>query len=131
MRSLVAIARNRWMPLLAPPALLAFLAVKPTGAGPTVCPFAIATGHACPLCGGTRAASALVQGDLTAAWALHPMIFAIAPLALFGWVAWLGVSRGWWNAPSSKLTNRFALVVGIGTFSLWIARAISGTLPPV
>lgn len=119
------------MPLLAPPVLLAFLAVKPTGAGPTVCPFAIATGHACPLCGGTRAAAALVQGDLTAAWELHPMIFAIAPLALFAWVSWLGVNRGWWDAPSSRLTNRFALVVGIGVFSLWIARAITGTLPPV
>ena len=131
MRTLVTAARNRWVPLALPPFLLAFLAAKPAGAGPTVCPFAIATGHACPLCGGTRAASALVRGDFTAAWDLHPMIFAVAPLALFGWVAWFGVTRGWWNAPSSRLTNRFALVAGIAFFGVWMLRAFTGTLPPV
>ena len=131
MRALIAAARHRWAPAVVPPVLLAFLAVKPAGAGPTVCPFAIATGHACPLCGGTRAAAALVQGDISMAWNLHPMIFALAPLAMFGWVAWMGVTRGWWSPPSSRLTNRFALVIGIVAFGVWLARAATGTLPPV
>lgn len=123
--------RRHWLPLLAPPLVLAVLALKPATTGPTICPFAMTTGHACPLCGGTRAASALLQGDVQAAWALHPMIFVVAPLALFGWIAWLGVSRSWWNPPSSKVTNRFALTIGIAFFGVWIARAMIGTLPPV
>ena len=131
MRALVTAARNRWVPLMAPPLILALLAVKPATAGPTVCPFAIATGHACPLCGGTRAASALVRGDFGGAWDMHPMIYAIAPLALFGWIAWLGVTRGWWKPPSSRFTNRFAAVVGIAFFGVWITRALTGTLPPI
>lgn len=119
------------MPLVAPPLLVAFLATRSTSAGPTICPFALTTGHACPLCGGTRAAAAMLRGDISVAWDLHPMIFAVAPLAAFGWISWLGVTRGWWNPPTSRTTNRFAVVVGVAAFAVWLARAFSGTLPPV
>ncbi len=123
--------KDRWLPMMAGPLVLAALLLKPQTASPTVCPFALTTGHACPLCGGTRAASALVRGDLESAWVLHPMIFVVAPLAAFGWIAWLGVSRGWWNPPSSRFTNRFALTLGVAIFGVWAWRAFSGTLPPV
>ena len=59
MSRFIEASRQRWAPLAAPPLLLAFLAWKPAATGPTICPFALATGHACPLCGGTRAAAAL------------------------------------------------------------------------
>ncbi len=36
------------------------------------CGFRALTGLPCPLCGGTHACAALVQGDLTAAWAANP-----------------------------------------------------------
>jgi hypothetical protein len=131
MSQLLTAIRSRWLPLLGPPLVLAVLALKPATTGPTICPFAMTTGHACPLCGGTRAASALVRGDIQSAWALHPMVFVVVPLALFGWIAWLGVSKGWWAPPSNRLTNRFALVVGIAFFGVWLVRAFTGTLPPV
>jgi hypothetical protein len=123
--------RDRWLPLLAGPLVLAVLAIKPATTGPTICPFALTTGHACPLCGGTRAASALLRGQLGDAWTLYPMIFVVAPLAAFGWIAWLGVSRGWWDAPSSRSTNRFALMLGVAIAGVWLWRAFTGTLPPV
>lgn len=36
------------------------------------CPFLALTGLPCPLCGGTHACAALVQGDLPGAWAANP-----------------------------------------------------------
>jgi hypothetical protein len=131
MTRVIEASRRRWAPLLAPPLLLLFLSWKPASVGPTICPFAIATGHACPLCGGTRAAAALLDGDVASAWALHPMVFMLAPLALTGWVAWLGTTRGWWNPPSPTVMNRLTLGLGVAALAVWIARATTGSLPPV
>lgn len=47
----------------------------------TVCPFANLTGLPCPGCGMTRAALALLGGDLTAAMALHPLSPIAVPVA--------------------------------------------------
>jgi hypothetical protein len=116
---------------MVPPLLLTFLAVKPATTGPTICPFALITGHACPLCGGTRAAAALIQGDAALAWSLHPMVFMLAPLALAGWFAWLGTTRGWWKPPSPTVMNRLTLGLGVAALAVWIARATTGSLPPV
>ena len=131
MTRFIEASRRRWAPLAAPPLLVLFLSWKPASVGPTICPFAIATGHTCPLCGGPRAAAALLDGDVASAWVLHPLVFAILPLMTYGWVAWLGVTRGWWEPPSSKLTNRVALVLGVLFFGLWAVRALTGTLPPI
>lgn len=117
--------------MMAPPLLLVFLSLKPTTSGPTICPFALVSGHACPLCGGTRAAAALVQGDPALAWNLHPLVFALAPIAVIGWVAWLGTTRGWWDAPSPTTINRLTLGLGVASLAVWIARAVTGSLPPV
>lgn len=131
MNTFIEASRRRWAPLMAPPVLLALLMVAPAGTGPTICPFAIVTGHACPLCGGTRAASALVRGDTAAAWELHPLIFMLAPLAVVGWITWLGVTREWWKAPSPTTINRVTLGIGLTALALWIVRAATGSLPPV
>lgn len=53
-----------------------------TGVG-LVCPFLAVTGWQCPLCGGTRMGSALLQGDLPAAAAANPVaLVAVTVLAL-------------------------------------------------
>ena len=131
MTAFVTTVRRRWAPWALPPLLVAFVSWKPASTGPTICPFAVATGHACPLCGGTRAASALLRGDVDLAWQMHPLIFAILPLMAFGWISWIGVTRGWWNPPPSRTTNIVAAVLGVAFFGLWGLRALSGTLPPV
>ncbi len=59
-----------------------------TGVG-LVCPFRVATGWDCPLCGGTRMGSALLHGDVSAAFAFNPVaLVAVAVLGVLGalWV---------------------------------------------
>lgn len=52
-----------------------------TGVG-LPCPFLALTGWSCPLCGGTRMGSALLQGDLGAAFAFNPLVLiGVAVLA--------------------------------------------------
>jgi hypothetical protein len=41
--------------------------------GPVLCPFRAATGLPCPTCGLTRAAHAILHGDIGAAFAINPM----------------------------------------------------------
>lgn len=59
-----------------------------TGLG-VACPFRLATGWDCPLCGGTRMGGALLRGDLSAAFDFNPLaLVLVAALGLVG-VAWL------------------------------------------
>ena len=58
-----------------------------TGLG-VVCPFRAVTGWDCPLCGGTRMGSALLHGDIAAAFAFNPLaLVLIAALGVVG-VLW-------------------------------------------
>jgi hypothetical protein len=117
--------------LVAPLAALAVLLARPAGSAVTLCPFAIVTDHACPLCGGTRAAAALMRGDLESAWQLHPLIFVVAVVAGIGWFRWLGAARGWWTRPHPNTIHRTIQALGVLFVVVWIARAMAGTLPPV
>lgn len=55
-----------------------------TGLG-VVCPFRAVTGWDCPLCGGTRMGSALLHGDVVAAFAFNPLaLVLIAVLGVVG-----------------------------------------------
>lgn len=59
-----------------------------TGIG-VVCPFRALTGWDCPLCGGTRTGSALLHGDVAAAFASNPV--ALVGITLLGVVGALWV----------------------------------------
>ena len=59
-----------------------------TGVG-VICPFRAVTGWDCPLCGGTRMGSALLHGDVAAAFAFNPV--ALVGIALLGVVGVLWV----------------------------------------
>ena len=64
-----------------------------TGVGVS-CPFRVVTGWDCPLCGGTRMGSALLHGDVAAAFAFNPVaLVAIAVLGLIG-VLWVVETLG-------------------------------------
>ena len=61
------------------------------------CPLHLATGLACPGCGATRLAQALLRGDWQAAWEANPALLLALPL-LFAWLAydeayWIGKGR--------------------------------------
>lgn len=52
--------------------------------GDSLCLLRTLTGAECPSCGATRAAAALLAGDLSAAWTANPVFTAgVYPLALF------------------------------------------------
>ena len=88
-------------------------------------------GVPCPGCGLTRAALALLHGDLRGAMHLHPLVFVIAPLMLWAVSsAALGYVRG--PSPSARhrakpwLTSRsataLASVLLVATLGVWGVR---------
>ena len=119
--------------LLAAPFLAAgFLAIAPTADdGPTICPFALMTGTACPGCGMTRAAGYLIRGDLTSALCYHPLVMLIAVQALAGWGWWLlRRSDSVWPL-STRITNAILIGTGVSLLVVWLLRLWAGSLPPV
>ena len=107
------------------------LAVNPGDDGPTVCPFALCTGTACPGCGLTRATSHLIRGDLGAAFSYHPLVVLIAAQALFGWVWFVLRSSERVKPMSHRMLNIILLGTAIAFSAVWIVRLTSGTLPPI
>lgn len=99
--------------------------------GGTWCPFALATGIACPLCGMTRGVAAALSGDLAGAWVLHPMALVVVVAGLLAWGAVLGARLGWWRPPPPRLWSRLLGVGMVTTTVAWIVRLAIGALPPV
>lgn len=128
---MIAAWRTRLL-MVAPLLAVGFLAAAPTtDDGPTVCPFALITGTACPGCGMTRAAGYLLRGDLSSALRYHPLVILIAIQSLAGW--------GWWmlrrsdTVPplSTRITNAILIGTGVSLAVVWLLRLWAGSLPPV
>lgn len=117
-----------WSPLAVVGALLA---APLSDEGATICPFALSTGMACPGCGMTRAASALVRADLGAAVAFHPLIPAVALLAATGWAWYLLRRAGRVQAMSNRMLNGILIATALALVAVWLARLLTGTLPAV
>jgi len=111
--------------------ILGLLVVSPPDDAPTFCPFALCTGTACPGCGMTRAASSLIRGDFSAAMGMHPLIPLIALELAFGWVWFLLRRRGRARQVSPRLLNAVLIGTTAALLGVWVARLLSGTLPPV
>lgn len=99
--------------------------------GPTLCPFALVTGIACPGCGMTRAAGRLLRGDLMGAVDYHPLVFLLLALAVAGGVWYVGYRWQRWRPLSSHWLNLGLVAVGAAFLSVWLVRLASGTLPVV
>lgn len=110
---------------------LILLAGSPGDDGPTLCPFALMTGTACPGCGMTRAASLLIRGDVGGAIGYHPLIPLIAILAIGGWTWFLLVRSGRARPPTSQTVNAMLITTGVLLVAVWLARLVSGSLPSV
>jgi hypothetical protein len=75
-----------------------------TGVG-LPCPFRMATGWECPLCGGTRLGTALLHGDLVAAFGYNPVVLVgLVVLTVLG-VLWTVEALG---GPAVRLPARVA-----------------------
>lgn len=93
------------------------------------CPLASIAGIPCPGCGLTRATLALAHGDVQHAFALHPLVFVLAPLFVGAVLnaAWGFVRGPRANAkPRAWLASRTANVLGGAllalTLGVWGAR---------
>ncbi len=118
--------------LVSPALAIGVLALAhPGDDGPTLCPFAILTGVACPGCGMTRAAASLVRGDFGTAGSYHPMVFLIAVLGLGAW-AWYLMRRSGRAGPlPTRTVNMVLIATGVMLLGVWAVRFATGTLPPV
>jgi len=97
--------------------LLALLPLLPLGGGwsPTSCTFYSLTGLPCPLCGGTRAAKAFLQGDLSRAVRLNALaIPAVIVIATMAGVLLVEGLRGRRLYPWETLAQRY------GKFLPWV-----------
>jgi len=123
--------RNRLL-MVAPLLAVGFLAMGPTtDDGPTVCPFALTTGVACPGCGMTRAAGYLLRGDLSSALRYHPLVILIAVQALAGWGWWMLRRSETVRPMSTKVSNAILIGTGVSLLVVWLLRLWAGSLPPV
>ena len=119
--------------ILISPLLAFFLlaAFSPSDEGPTICPFALCTGTACPGCGMTRAAGHLFRGNFAEAMSYHPLVPLIGAQLLVGW-GWFGLVKTGRAAPPTQRTTLLALVFSIAALvTVWLFRLFAGTLPPV
>lgn len=93
--------------------------------GPELCAFRRCTGGYCPGCGGSRAAYALIRGDLAGSWAAHPwipLLFAQAMIAIG-----LFIRGGRHRLRQLVLPLLvFNLVLGV---TIWIVRLSTGAIP--
>jgi hypothetical protein len=128
---LISTWRDR-LTLVGPAAAIAFLAlITPGDDGPTVCPFALLTGTACPGCGMTRAVSYLLRGDWASAIHYHPLAPLVLTMGVAGW-GWCLLRRAELVRPLPPRLVQAALIgTGVMLLGVWVARAALGTLPPV
>lgn len=104
---------------------------SPADDGPTICPFALCTGVACPGCGMTRAASHLIRGDLGTALSYHPLVPLVALAATGGWVWFLARTSGKVQAMSQRTLNLILIGSAVALVAVWGFRLAAGTLPSV
>ncbi len=123
--------RNRLL-LVSPFLAIALLAmITPSDDGPTICPFALCTGTACPGCGMTRAAAHLVRGDLAVAISYHPLVPATALAVTGGWTWFVLRLTGRVGPLSQRALNIILIASAVALVAVWLARMVAGTLPSV
>lgn len=86
------------------------------------CPFRELTGWECPFCGGTRLGSALLHGDVAAAFAYNPLVFVSLVVGVLVGALWLVEAAGgprvrppvsWQNAARRIGTTRWWIIAGV------------------
>ena len=93
-----------------------------TGVG-LPCPFRIATGWDCPLCGGTRLGTALLHGDLVAAFLANPVVLVgLVVLTVLG-VLWTVEALG---GPAVRLPARISAQLSRVRATSWLALGLAG-----
>jgi hypothetical protein len=95
-----------------------------------LCPVAASTGQPCPGCGLTRALVAALQGEFTAAYHLHPLVFLLAPILGALLLLWLletspryrAISRGASQALPKLAWTSLSLCLLLLLLGVWLGR---------
>src|SRR5262249_8369977 len=92
-----------------------------------ICPFALLFHAPCPGCGLTRAAVAMVHGNMREALRLHPLSFVLVPLALgilTNQLVRYIVANDFWSARARTwvLWEIGALALLVALIGVWVAR---------
>jgi hypothetical protein len=100
--------------------------------GISTCPVALLTGTPCPGCGMTRAALALVRGDLALATTMNPTALVTVPLSA-ALVAFFSLSYIYDGRMRANARVPRALAIGtiVVLTCVWIARALGAFGGPV
>lgn len=85
------------------------------------CPFRTATGLDCPGCGGTRALSALLGGDVVTAADHNVLTLLLLPVLAYGWLGWLARGVGW-RRTRPELPTRVGWVIAVAVPLFMVAR---------
>ena len=119
---------NRFRPLTIGAGIVA-VAVLGMDDGVVLCPYRRCTGGDCPLCGGTRAAAALLRGDVLGSWARHPLVPILALQVAIGVVVG-AVARRAGREPASlrPLLQRVLLANVAAATVIWVARLATGSV---
>lgn len=87
-RPFAAIGGLRWLAGYAAFGVAVSTLYATTGIG-LPCPFRAVTGWECPFCGGTRLGSALLHGDVGAAFAYNPLVFVSLVVGVVVGLLWV------------------------------------------
>jgi len=128
---------SRWFRAgIAAAALFLLAAMAAAGGSPRLpplpCGFHALTGLPCALCGGTRAALAVMRGDWSVAAYLNPLAFAAVPVAfLIAAVLVIEAFRGRalrdWSAP---IPRRIVAAACAACLALWLAQVVLALKTP-
>ena len=104
---------------------------SPSDEGLTVCPMALLTGVACPGCGMSRAIAWMFRGDLERSVGYHPLAPLVVIIGVMAVVWATGRRLRGWSRPRAAMLNGGLVTLAVLLMAVWIARLVSGTLPPV
>jgi hypothetical protein len=96
--------------------------------GPPLCPWRALTGVACPGCGITRAAGALLRGRWDDAVHLHPLVLPVVVQLALVWILALAGTR-LRRQPPAWVTPALLAVNGAVFVAVWGLRLGAGSLP--
>ena len=127
---LISVKRQTWL-LRGMAALLVVVVLQNVALPSLPCGFKTITGMACPLCGGTRAATSLANLDFINAFSFNPLA-AVSLLMATAGIVWGCVTPSAWERVQTVLSQRFSrrqITLGLlivvllnWAYLLWVGR---------
>lgn len=90
------------------------------------CPFLKVTGYKCPGCGSQRAVHQLLNGHISEAFILNPLLVLAIPYILLGWIFDFSRLTGRWLQIRNALYGLYAIrTILVAVIAFWIGRNVT------